>query len=52
MTVVPIVIGALRAVSEMFEKYMGKLDVTIRLEEIQKTALLGTAGLLRRVLSL
>ena len=52
VTVVPIVIGALRAVSEMFEKYMGKLDVTIRLEEIQKTALLGTAGLLRRVLSL
>ena len=43
MAVVPIVIGPLRAVSDMFEKYMGKLDVTIRLEVIQKTALLGTA---------
>ena len=52
MMVVPIVIGALGAESDMFEKYMGKLDVTIRLEVIQKTALLGTAGLLRRVLSL
>ena len=52
VTVVPIVIGALGAVSHMFEKYMGKLDVTIRLEVIQKMALLGTAGLLRRVLSL
>ena len=52
VTVVPIVIGALGAVSEMFKKYMGKLDVTIRLKVIQKTALLGTAGLLRRVLSL
>ena len=29
----------------MFEKYMGKLYVTIRLKVIQKTALLGTAGL-------
>ena len=45
MTVVPIVIGPLGAVSDMFEKYMGKLDVTIRLKVIEKTALLGTAGL-------
>ena len=52
VTVVPIVIGALEAVSDMFEKYMGKLAVTIRLEVIQKTALMGKAGLLRRVLSL
>ena len=52
VTVVPIVIGALRAVSDMFDKHMGKLDVTIRVEVIQKTALLGTARLLRQVLSL
>ena len=52
MTVVPIVIRALGPVSNMFEKCMGKLDVTIRLKVIQKTAQLGTAGLLRRVLSL
>ena len=45
MTVVPVVIGALGTVSDMFEKYAGKLNVTIRLEMIQKAALLGTAGL-------
>ena len=36
--VVPVVIGALGAVSDM-----GKLNVTIRLEVIQKVGLLGTA---------
>ena len=43
--VVPIVIEALGAVSDMFEKR----NVAIRLEVIQKAALLGTAGLLRKV---
>ena len=43
--VVPIVIEALGAVSDMFEK----LNVAIRLEVIQKAALLRTAGLLRKV---
>ena len=43
--VVPIVIEALGAVSDMFEK----LNVAIRLEVIQKAALLETAGLLRKV---
>ena len=52
VTVVPIVIGALGAVSDMFDKHMGKLDVTIRVEVIRKTALLVTARLLRKVLSL
>ena len=33
--VVPIEIGALRcSVSDMFEKYVGKLNITIRLEVI------------------
>ena len=52
MTAVPVVIGALGAVSDMFDKHMEKLSTTIRLEVIQKTALLGTARLLRNVLSL
>ena len=38
-------VGALRAVYVMFGKYTGKLKVTIRLEVIQKAALLGTAGI-------
>ena len=36
------------AVSDMFEK----LNVAIRLEVIEKAALLGTAGLLRKVLAI
>ena len=51
VTVVAFVIGAMGAASDLFEKYAGKLNVTIRLEMIQKAALLGTAGLLRKVLA-
>ena len=50
--VVPIVDGALEAVSEMFEKYAGKLKITIRLEVIQKAVLLGKAGILRKFLAI
>ena len=42
---VTVVDGALGAVSEMFEKYWGKLNITIRLEVIQKLVLLGKAGI-------
>ena len=52
VTVVPVVIGTLGAVSDKFDKHIEKLGTTIRLEVIQKTALLGTARLLRNVLSL
>ena len=52
MTVTPIVMGALGAVTDMFEKYTGKLNVIIRLEVIRKAALLGTAGLLWKGLSI
>lgn len=52
VTVVPVLIGALGAVSDMFDKPMVKLDTTIRLEVIQKTALLGTARLPRNAFSL
>ena len=52
MIVVPIVIGALGAVSGMCEKYAGKLNVTISFKVIQKAALLGTAGLLQKVLAI
>ena len=52
VTVVPIVDGALGAVSDMFEKYAGKLNITIRLEVIQKAVLLGKAGILRKFLAI
>ena len=50
--VVPAVIGALGAVSVNFKEYMKRIGVNVRLEVIQKTALLGTAKILRKVLSL
>ena len=42
-TIVPIVFGALIAISDLFDKYAGKLNVTIRLGVIQKATLLETA---------
>ena len=50
--VVPVVIGAPRAVSVNFKEYMKPIGVNMRLEVIQKTALLGTGKILRKVLSL
>ena len=52
VTVVAFVIGALGAVSDLFEKYTGKLNVTIRLEMILKAVLFRTDGLLRKVLAI
>ena len=50
--VVHFVIGALGAVSVNFKEYMKRIGVNVRLDVIQKTALLGTAKILRKVLSL
>ena len=47
--VVPAVIGAVGAVSVNFKEYMKRMGVNVRLEVIQKTALLGTAKILRKV---
>ena len=49
VTVEPVVVGALGDLSYMFDKHM---ETKIRLEVIQKTALLGTARLLRNVSSI
>ncbi|XP_073254699.1 uncharacterized protein [Porites lutea] len=50
--VVLVVTGALGAVSVNFKEYTKRIGVNVRLEVIQKTALLGTAKILRKVLSL
>ena len=52
VTVIPVVIGALGLLSERSKKHLEKLQGNIRIEIIQKTALLGTARILRKVLSL
>ena len=48
----PVVIGALGAVSVSFKEYIKRIVVIVRLEVIQKTALLGTAKKVRKVMSL
>ena len=48
--VVPVVIDALGAVSVNFKECMKRIGVNVWLEVIQKTALLGTARILKKVL--
>ena len=48
--VVPIVVGALGAVTPNLSKHLDAIGVTTRIELLQKAALLGTARLLRRIL--
>ena len=50
--VVPVVIGALGMITKKFEGYIKECDDNIRIEVIQKTTLLGSARILRRVLSM
>ena len=50
--VTTVVIGALGVISGKFERHTEKLDVKIAIESIQKTSLLGTARILRKVLSM
>ena len=48
--VVPVVIGALGCVTKGFEKWIEKLEIHSNFGVLQKTALLGTARILRKVL--
>ena len=50
--VFPVGISALRSVTKDFDNWMEKLEVPSDIRAIQKTALLGTARNLRRVLEL
>ena len=50
LEVVPEVVGALGVVSKRFDAWLEKLGITIRVELLQKTALLGTARILRKLL--
>ena len=50
LEVVPVVVGALGVVSNRFDAWLEKLGVTIRPRLLQKTALLGRARILRKLL--
>ena len=48
--VIPVIAGALGAISTGFEKYIAAIGIEMRVEHAKKTALLGTARILRLVL--
>ena len=47
--VVPVVIGALGSVTKEFDSWIGKTGIVYNVGTMQKTALLGTARILRKV---
>ena len=49
---VPIVVGALGLIKRCLEKYVSQIPGHIRIEELQKIALLGSAHILRKTLSI
>jgi hypothetical protein len=48
--VIPVIIGATGTISKSFRKYASTIPETHEVREIQKTAILGTAHILRKVL--
>ena len=51
VVVIPIVVGALGTITTKFEKYIESIGIEIRIEHVQKSALLETARIIREVLS-
>jgi len=48
--VIPVIIGATGTVSKLFRKYVSNIPGKHEVKEMQKTAVLGTAHILRKVL--
>ena len=46
-----IVVGSLGTITTKFGNYIESLGIEIRIEHVQKSALLGTARIIRKVLS-
>ena len=50
--VVPVVVGALGCISKGFKRWIEILGIEVNVGTVQKTALLGTARILRKVLEM
>jgi hypothetical protein len=48
---IPVIIGAIGAISKSFRKYVNIIAGNHEVKELQKTAILGTAHILRKVLT-
>ena len=49
--VISLIVGALEIITTKFEKYIKNLGTEIKIKLVQKSALLGTARIIRKVLS-
>jgi RNase P/RNase MRP subunit POP5 len=49
-TVIPVIVGTTGTISKAFRKYMSNIPGHHRVKELQKTAMLGTVHILRKVL--
>jgi hypothetical protein len=49
--VIPVIIGATGTISKTFRKYVSNTPGNHKVKELQKTAILGTAHILRKVLT-
>ena len=49
--VIPVIIGATGTISKSFRKYLSDIPGNHDVKELQKTAILGTAHILRKVLT-
>jgi hypothetical protein len=48
---IPVIIGTTRTISKSFRKYLSNIPGNHEVKELQKTATLGTAHVLRKVLT-
>jgi hypothetical protein len=49
--VIPVIIGVIGTISKSFRKYVSSIPGNHEVRELQKTAILGTAQILRKVLA-
>ena len=49
--VIPVIIGATGTISKSFRKYVSNIPGNHEVKELQKTGILGTAHILRKVLT-
>jgi hypothetical protein len=49
--VIPVIIGVIGTISKSFRKYVSNIPANHEVKELQKTATLGTAHIVRKVLT-
>ena len=52
MKIIPLVVGSLGAIPKQFDNRLKQIGITTGTAEIQKTVLLGTARILKKVLEI